>query len=110
MPLARIDQQTGGPTLKSVRGTAVAVLHYAMCALAIGIGLLGFGSSVLSVVFDVEIGQSTRWTIFGWIVMGGIFLGELLYRPSFKVAARFGFAALLLLCLWIAANVFVSLI
>ncbi len=74
-----------------------------------GIGLLGFVDSLLRVAFDVQLGSSTAWTVFAWTAMGGVFLAELIYQPSFRVAAGFGFAALLLLSLWIAANVLVSL-
>ena len=106
---ASSDQRADSPIVRSVGGLALTVLHYAICALAIGFGLLGFIDSVLRVVSDVEPGQSTAWTVSGWIATGGIFLVEMAYRPSFKVTARFGFAALLLLCLWITANVLVSL-
>jgi len=101
----RGDQQTFGQKLRDGGGLAAVVLHYAVCAFAIALGLLGFVFSVMSSVFDVE---PPRLAFLGWITFAVILLWELLYRPSMTLTAAIGFGALLLLCLWIAANVLVS--
>ena len=106
----RGTQTTGGPTLRSIGGLAVAVLHYAICALAITIGLLATFSGLMASVFDVEVRGSAGWTMVGWITVSGIFVGELIYRPSFKVASAGGFVALLIWCSFFAVAVLISLI
>jgi hypothetical protein len=84
------------------------VVHYAVCALAITIGLYGLLLSGLHVVFGVELGRSVAWTIVYWVTIGSIFICELLYRPSGTLTAGLGFFALLALCGWFAANILVS--
>ena len=84
------------------------VLHYAVCALAISIGLFGFISSALAVVFDVQVGLSAGWTIVYWVTLGGILLWELLYRPPRSVTSALGFGSMLLLCSWLATAILVS--
>ena len=84
------------------------VVHYAVCAFAITIGLYGLLLSRLQVAFGVAAGRSVAWTIVYWVTIASIFICELLYRPSGTLTAGIGFFALLALCAWFAANVLVS--
>jgi hypothetical protein len=61
-------------------------------------------------VFDVEPGVWPGRTVLSWILIAGIFLGELLLRPSFNVAAGIGLVALLLLSSCIVVSILVSII
>jgi len=84
------------------RLTIWTVLHYAACAVGITVGFLWFGLSVLWVFFGVE----PEGPLF-WLAVGGIFAWELLYRPSTSMTAGIGVSALLLLSVWLVANVVV---
>jgi hypothetical protein len=104
LPTSR-DQRTDDFTRGGASAIALTVLHYLISAFAIAFGSLGFILGLLAWVFDVE---SPGFGWLGWITMGAILLGEIIYRPAFKLTAGLGFLALLLLCLLIAANFLVS--
>lgn len=106
---ARRDR-TVAPAVRGSGRLAVALLHYAACALVITIGVLGLLSIVLGYVFDAEPGVWPGWTVLSWIVIAGIFIGEVLLRPSFNVVAGIGLVALLLLSSCIVVSILVAII
>jgi hypothetical protein len=86
----------------------LTVVHYAFCAFAIAMGVWGLVWSGLDVVFGVELEQAVVLTLSFWVAVAGIFVCELLYRPSGALTAGIGFFALLTLCIWYAGNILVS--
>jgi hypothetical protein len=100
-------------TAMSRLGTGISiwtVVHYAFCAFAIAMGMWGLVWSGLDVVFGVGLDQTVVLTMSFWVGVAGIFIGELLYRPSGTLTAGIGFFALLALCTWFAGNILVSAI
>jgi hypothetical protein len=85
------------------------VLHYAACAIGIAIGFLGFGFSAMQVLISTE-PESPMGGVILWLTFGGVFAWELVYRPPNAVSAGIGTCALLLLVVWLAANVLVAVI